>query len=98
MVVAGPALRGKMITICGHGKGAIASEGAACRHSRITVAEVVLAILALLADGVPRTGTRSSPRLPDDIRRTLMRLAVTEQRAKQGRKDTLPWLEPVGCR
>jgi hypothetical protein len=59
------------------------------------VAEVSPAILALLADGVPRSRhailAALAGRHPrDDVRRTLMRLAVTEQLVETGGKYTLP--------
>jgi hypothetical protein len=70
------------------------------RHSssaeiHATVAEVSPAILALLADGVPRSRQAIMAALADrhprdDIRRTLMRLAVTEQLLETSGKYTLP--------
>jgi hypothetical protein len=59
------------------------------------VAEVSPAILALLADGVPRSRhaiiAALAGRHPrDDVRRTLMRLAVLEQLVETGGKYTLP--------
>jgi hypothetical protein len=52
-------------------------------------------VLALLADGVPRTEAAIVAALAgrhpkDDVRRTLMRLAVTEQLVETGGKYTLP--------
>jgi hypothetical protein len=59
------------------------------------IARVTPDILALLGDGVPRTrGTilaALADRHPkDDVRRTLMRLAVLEQLVEKGGKYTLP--------
>jgi hypothetical protein len=59
------------------------------------IAHVTPDILALLGDGVPRSrGTilmALADRHPkDDVRRTLMRLAVTEQLVEKGGKYTLP--------
>ena len=55
-------------------------------------------VLALLADGVPAAGhailAALAGRHPrDDVRRTLMRLAVTEQLVEKGGKYTLPAAE-----
>jgi hypothetical protein len=55
-------------------------------------------VLALLGDGVPRTrGTiiaALADRHPkDDVRRTLMRLAVTERLVETGGRYTLPAAE-----
>jgi hypothetical protein len=52
-------------------------------------------VLALLGDGVPRTRSTILAALADrhaqdDIRRTLMRLAVTEQLVETGGRYTLP--------
>jgi hypothetical protein len=62
------------------------------------VAEVAPAILALLADGVPRSRraiiAALTDRHPKDaIRRTLMRLAVTERLVEKSGKYTLPPVE-----
>jgi hypothetical protein len=59
------------------------------------VARVTPDILALLGDGVPRTRGAILMALADrhpreDVRRTLMRLAVTEQLVEKGGKYTLP--------
>jgi hypothetical protein len=59
------------------------------------IERVVPDVLALLGDGVPRTrGTilaALADRHPkDDVRRTLMRLAVTERLVETGGKYTLP--------
>jgi hypothetical protein len=56
-------------------------------------------ILALLGDGLPRSRTTIIAALADrhakdDVRRTLMRLAVTEQLIEKGGKHTLPGPEP----
>jgi hypothetical protein len=64
-----------------------------------TVAEVAPAILALLADGEPRSKhaiiAALAGRHPrDDGRRTLMRLAVTEELVEHDRKYTLPERAP----
>jgi hypothetical protein len=52
-------------------------------------------VLALLGDGVPRTRPTILAALADrhpkaDVRRTLMRLAVTERLVETGGKHTLP--------
>lgn len=52
-------------------------------------------VLALLADGVPRSRATIVAALADrhakeDVRRTLMRLAVTERLVETGGKYTLP--------
>jgi hypothetical protein len=65
------------------------------------VAEVAPAILALLADGVPRSRDAIIAALADrhpkdDVRRTLMRLAVTERLVERDRKYVLPPVEEVG--
>jgi hypothetical protein len=62
------------------------------------IAQVTPDVLALLGDGVPRTrGTilaALADRHPkDDVRRTLMRLAVTEQLVETGGRYTLPAAE-----
>jgi hypothetical protein len=62
------------------------------------IERVVPDVLALLGDGVPRTrGTilaALADRHPkDDVRRTLMRLAVTERLVETGGKHTLPAAE-----
>jgi hypothetical protein len=59
------------------------------------IARVTPDVLALLADGVPRTRgtilTTLADRHPrDDVKRTLMRLAVTEQLVEKGGKYTVP--------
>jgi hypothetical protein len=59
------------------------------------IARVTPDILALLGDGMPRSRgtilTALADRHPkDDVRRTLMRLAVTEQLVETGGKYTLP--------
>jgi hypothetical protein len=59
------------------------------------LARITPEVLALLADGVPRTRgtilTTLADRHPrDDIKRTLMRLAVTEQLVERNGKYTLP--------
>jgi hypothetical protein len=64
------------------------------------VAEVAPAILALLADGVPRSRNAIIAALADrhpkdDVRRTLMRLAVTERLVEQGRRYVLPPVDGV---
>jgi hypothetical protein len=56
-------------------------------------------VLALLGDGVPRTqGTilaaLADRHAKDDVRRTLMRLAVLEQLVETGGQYTLPAAEP----
>jgi hypothetical protein len=62
------------------------------------VAEVSPAILALLADGVPRSrhailAALADRHAKDDVKRTLMRLAVTEQLVEKSGKYTLPATE-----
>jgi hypothetical protein len=64
------------------------------------LAQVMPDLLALLADGVPRSRVTIAAALADrhpreDVRRTLMRLAVTEQLVETGGKDTLPAPEPA---
>jgi hypothetical protein len=59
------------------------------------IARVTPDILALLGDGLPRSRgtilTALADRHPkDDVRRTLMRLAVTEQLVEKGGRYTLP--------
>jgi hypothetical protein len=59
------------------------------------IARVTPDVLALLSDGVPRTRSTILAALADrhtkdDVRRTLMRLAVTEQLVETGGKYTLP--------
>jgi hypothetical protein len=59
------------------------------------IARVTPDILALLGDGVPRSRGAILAALADrhakaDVRRTLMRLAVTEQLVETGGKYTLP--------
>ena len=59
------------------------------------IARVTPDVLTLLADGVPRTEgaivAALDGRYPkDDVRRTLMRLVVTEQLVEKGGKYTLP--------
>ena len=62
------------------------------------IARVTPDVLALLGDGVPRTKGMLIAALADrhpkqDVRRTLMRLAVTEQLVETGGKHTLPAAE-----
>jgi hypothetical protein len=62
------------------------------------IARVTPDILALLGDGMPRSrGTiiaaLADQHAKDDVRRTLMRLAVTEQLIEKGGKYTLPTAE-----
>jgi hypothetical protein len=62
---------------------------------KATIERVTPDVLALLGDGVPRTRgtiiTALADRHPkDDVRRTLMRLAVTEQLVETGGRYTLP--------
>ena len=62
------------------------------------IAHVTPDVLALLADGVPRSRatiiTALADRHPkDDVRRTLMRLAVTEQLVETGGRYSLPAAE-----
>ena len=58
------------------------------------IARITPDVLTLLGDGVPRTrGTiiaaLADQHAKDDVRRTLMRLAVTEQLVETGGKHTL---------
>jgi hypothetical protein len=60
----------------------------------LVIARVTPDVLALLGDGVPRTRgmilAALAERHPkDDVRRTLMRLAVTEQLVEKGGKYVL---------
>jgi hypothetical protein len=62
------------------------------------IAQVTPDVVALLGDGVPRTmGTiltaLADRHLKDDVRRTLMRLAVTEQLVETGGRYSLPAAE-----
>jgi hypothetical protein len=59
------------------------------------IARTAPAVLELLADGVPRTRKAIVVALADchpkdDIRRALMRLAVTDRLAEHGGRFTLP--------
>ena len=59
------------------------------------IAQVTPDVLALLGDGMPRTMgtiiTALADRHPkDDVRRTLMRLAVTERLVEKNGRYTLP--------
>jgi hypothetical protein len=59
------------------------------------IARVMPDVLALLGDGVPRTrgailAALADQHPKDDVRRTLMRLAVTERLVETGGKYTLP--------
>jgi hypothetical protein len=59
------------------------------------IARITPDVLALLGDGVPRAEAAILAALADrhskaDVRRTLMRLAVTEQLVETGGKYTLP--------
>ena len=63
------------------------------------IARVTPAVLELLQDGVPRTKAAIVAALADrhpkdGIRRTLLRLAVTEQLVEKGGRYTLPGPEP----
>ena len=63
------------------------------------IARVTPDVLALLADGVPRTKRTILAALADrhprdDVRRTLMRLDVTEQLVEKDGRYTLPTREP----
>jgi hypothetical protein len=62
------------------------------------IARVTPDVLALLGNGVPRTEAAIIAALSDrhskqDVRRTVMRLAVTEQLVERGGKYTLPAAE-----
>ena len=59
------------------------------------IEQVAPDVLALLADGVPRAeaaivAALAGRHLKQDVRRTLMRLAVTERLVETGGKHTLP--------
>ena len=59
------------------------------------IARVAPAVLALLGDGVPRSrraivATLADRHPKDEVRRTLMRLAVTDQVTESGGKYGLP--------
>jgi hypothetical protein len=59
------------------------------------IARITPDVLTLLGDGVPRTrativATLADRHSRDDVRRTLMRLAVLEQLVEAGGKHTLP--------
>jgi hypothetical protein len=63
------------------------------------IAQVTPDVVALLGDGVPRTMstiiTALAGRHPkDDVRRTLMRLAVTERLVEKSGRYTLPVTAP----
>jgi hypothetical protein len=63
------------------------------------IARVTPDVLALLADGVPRAKRTILAALADrhpkdDVRRTLMRLDVTEQLVEKDGRYTLPTREP----
>jgi hypothetical protein len=63
------------------------------------IARVRPDVLALLDDGLPRSRATIVAALADrhpkeDVKRTLMRLAVTEQLVETGSKYTLPPPEP----
>jgi hypothetical protein len=62
------------------------------------IARVAPEILALLADGVPRSeativAVLAGRHLKQDVRRTVMRLAVTEQLVQIGGRYSLPAAE-----
>jgi hypothetical protein len=63
-----------------------------------TIERVTPDVLALLGDGVPRSRATILAALADrhpreDVKRTLMRLAVTERLVETGGKHTLPTLK-----
>jgi len=63
-----------------------------------SIARTAPAVLALLADGVPRNERAIMAALADrhpkeEVKRTLMRLAVTDRLAEHGGRFTLPWGE-----
>jgi len=65
------------------------------------VARVAPAILALLADGVPRSrraivAELAGRHLKDEVQRTLMRLAVTDRVVETGGKYTVAPMEAGG--
>ena len=62
------------------------------------IAQVTPDVLALLGDGVPRTrgmilAALADRHAKDDVRRTVMRLAVTEQLVEKAGKYALPAAE-----
>jgi hypothetical protein len=64
----------------------------------IVIAQVTPDVLALLGDGVPRSeaviiAALAGQHPKDDVRRTVMRLAVLGQLAMQGSRYTLPATE-----
>jgi hypothetical protein len=64
----------------------------------IVIARVAPDVLALLADGVPRSeativAVLAGRHLKQDVRRTVMRLAVLEQLVEKGGRYTLPATE-----
>jgi len=64
----------------------------------IVIARVAPDVLALLADGVPRSeativAVLAGRHLKQDVRRTVMRLAVTEQLVQIGGRYSLPAAE-----
>jgi hypothetical protein len=74
------------------------SRPASSADLHAVIAQVTPDVLALLGDGVPRTRGMIIAALVDrhpkaDVRRTLMRLAVTEQMVERGGKHTLPAAE-----
>jgi hypothetical protein len=61
------------------------------------IAQVTPDVLALLSDGVPRSraaiiAALAGRHLKDDVRRTLMRLAITERLVEKRGRYTLPAL------
>jgi hypothetical protein len=71
------------------------SRPASSADLHAVIARITPDVLALLGDGVPRTRGMIIAALADrhpkaDVRRTLMRLAVTERLVETGGKDTLP--------
>jgi hypothetical protein len=79
--------------------GKLPSRHASSADVNATIERVTPDVLALLRDGVPRSKATIIAALADrhakaDVRRTLMRLAVTEQLVETAGKHTLPGPAP----
>jgi hypothetical protein len=73
----------------------LSAKPASSADINAVITQVTPDVLALLGDGVPRTrGTilaaLADRHAKDDVRRTVMRLAVTEQLVEKGGRYTLP--------
>jgi hypothetical protein len=76
----------------------LSAKPASSADINAVITQVTPDVLALLGDGVPRTKRAIVAALADrhpkeDVRRTLMRLAVTERLVETGGKYTLPAAE-----